>query len=158
MCDRLQKAMRGEIAVGSYGPLPAYTQRNKISASPVPVRHGHGGVVQRSEVESERPISENQAAKPSTKSILFGVGEVKKERQKHLYRESSVDREEMKEGDKCVEKTDSEVGGASHQEMGGVLHKVGGVLDVPIRRRENSKLRELLKAIESYDRCVCVRV
>ena len=144
--------MRGEIAVGSYGPLSTYT---KISTSPVPVRRGHGGVVKRSEVEGERPISvdaEKQGAKPSTKSNLYGGGEVKRERHKGLYKESSVDREDMEVGDKSVEKTGSEVGGASHQEVGGVLHEVRGDLEVPIRRRENSRLRELLKAIESYDR------
>ena len=53
VCDRLQKAMRGEIAGGSYGPLSAYTQRNKISTSPVPVHRGQGGAVQRSKVKGQ---------------------------------------------------------------------------------------------------------
>ena len=60
-----------------------------------------------------------------------------------LYKESSVDKEEIRKGTN-MEIVDCEVGGASRE--------VGGVFQVPIRRRENSKLRELLKAIESYDR------
>ena len=152
--------MRGEIAVGSYSPLPAYTQRNKISTSPVPLRRGQGGIVQRAEAGGERPISvdtETLAVKPANRSNPFGSGEVKKERHKGLYKESSVDREEMEE-DKNVVRTGNEVEGASHQDAAGTSHEVGGVLQVPIRRRENSKLRDLLKAIESYDRCVCVCV
>ena len=37
--------------------------------------------------------------------------------------------------------------------MGGIiLHEVRGDLGVPICQREISRLRDLLKAIESYDR------
>ena len=65
-----------------------------------------------------------------------------------------MDREERKE-DKNVERTaGSEVKEISSHKVGGASDEVGGVLQVPIRRRENSKLRDLLKAIESYDRCV----
>ena len=161
--------MRGEIAVGSYSPLPTRTQRNKMSTSPASfrrgqgamiqtgegiARRGQGGVVQRRKVESERPISsdtEKLAVEPATlaTSDLFGGRrEVKKERHKGLYKESSVDREEREE-DKNM--TSREVG-----VEGGAADEMGGVLQVPIRRRENSRLRELLKAIESYDRCVYV--
>ena len=138
--------MNGEIAVGSYSPLSAYTQRNKVSTEPVPARHGRGGIVQRAEVEGERPISLDTGKQ--TKSDLFESGAIKKEKRKRVFKESSVDREEIKED----KETDSEVGGASHQELGGASHEVGGVWQVPVRRRENSKLRELMKAIESYDR------
>jgi hypothetical protein len=77
---------------------------------------------------------------------------VRKERHKGLYKESSVDREEREE-DKTVGGTGREVEPASREEVGGILDEMGRV---PIRRRESSRLRELLKAIESYDRCVCV--
>ena len=100
--------MRGEIAMGSYSPLPSYTQQNKMSTSPVPVHRsqgaiiqtgevvthcGQGGVVQRRKVENERPISndmEKLAVEPATlaTSHLFGERrEVRKERHKDLYRE-----------------------------------------------------------------------
>ena len=159
--------MRGEIAVGSYSPLPACTQRNKMSTSPASVRRGQraiiqtgevvarrgqGGVVQRRKVENERPISsdtEKLAVEPATlaTSDLFGGRrEVRKERHKGLYKESSVDREEREE-DKNTTGREVEAEGRASDEM-------GGVLQVPIHRRENSRLRELLKAIESYDRCV----
>ena len=79
---------------------------------------------------------------------------MRKERHKGLYKESSVDREEREE-DKNVEMTaGSKVKEVSSHKVGGASDEVGGVLQVPIRRRENSKLRDLLKAIESYDRCV----
>ena len=163
--------MRGEIAVGSYSPLPTHTQRNKMSTSPASVRRGQGtmiqtgeivarrgqgGIVQRRKVKSERPISsdtEKLAVEPATlaTSDLFGERRgVRKERHKGLYKESSVDREEREE-DKNM--TSREVGAE-----GGASDEMGGILQVPVRRRENSRLRELLKAIESYDRCVHVCV
>ena len=174
--DRLQKAMRGEIAVGSYSPLPTRTQRNKMSTSPASVRRGQramiqtgevvarrgqGGVVQRRNVESERPISsdtEKLAVEPATlaTSDLFGERRgVRKERHKSLYKESSVDREERE--DKNItgcgeEREDKNITGCGVEAEGGALDEMGGVLQVPICRRENSRLRELLKAIESYDR------
>ena len=37
--------------------------------------------------------------------------------------------------------------GCEVEAEGGTLDEMGGVLQVPIRRRENSRLRELLKAI-----------
>ena len=46
------------------------------------------------------------------------------------------------EGDRNVEKMGSEVGGASHQEVGGILYEVRGDLGVLIRRREISRLRD----------------
>ena len=161
--------MRGEIAVGSYSPLPTRTQRNKMSTSPASVhrgqramiqtgevvaRCGQGGAVQRRKVESERPISsdtEKLAVKPATlaTSDLFGGRrEVRKERHKGLYKESSVDREEREE--------DKNVTGRGVEAEGRASDEMGGILQVPVRRRENSRLRDLLKAIESYDRCVCM--
>jgi hypothetical protein len=156
--DRLQKAMCGEIAVGSYSPL---TKRNKMSTSPVPVRqsrgdiiqtgevvgrHGQRGVVQRRKVEGEKPISNDTEKLVNSPSGERGV---RKERHKGLYKESSVDREE----DKNAGGTGRKVEPASREEVDGILDEMGGV---PIRRRESSRLRELLKAIESYDRCVHV--
>ena len=60
---------------------------------------------------------------------------VREKRQNGLYKESSVDREERKE--------DKNMTGHEVEAEGGALDEMGGVLLVPICRRENSKLREL---------------
>ena len=144
--------MRGEIAVGSYSPLPAYTQQNRISTSPGPVRHSQGAmiqtdeivtprsqgdIVQRRKVESERPIpndTEKLAVELATLATSGPFGE-KRGEERGTEKENSVDREEREE-DKNI--TNREV-----EAEGGALDEMGGVLQVPICRTENSKLREL---------------
>ena len=141
--------MKGEIAVGSYGPLPTVA---KVSTTPFPPRLGHGCVVKGTKGDADEEEEEE--------GIIFldarKLAEKKKER--HQLKEGeTTDKEKydsgegvMREGgkmtptslplDEHLMETERELGGVSGHET----------QQVP--RRENSKLRALLTAIESYDR------
>lgn len=149
--------MKGEIAVGSYGPLPHIakdiTKTNKMSTTPVPARHGRGGVVQNTAAVEERPfsLSVKRQVKKTFQRDLFGdeeeVSEGEEETGWKGDRKELAREDEKMEAEVPLDEPLSEVGG----EVGGVSQTETQLL---LPRRENSTLRELLRAIESYDRYV----
>ena len=144
--DILTRAMTGEIAVGSYHPLPSLPvkESSRISTIPIPSRSGRGGVIQRAEVTPRRPISSGKAKvddHPQEHGDIFDIGESTNEMEnKELVSEKLSKKKAALPSDEDVMESEKEVEAVSHY----------SVEVVP--RRENSKLRELLRAIESYDR------
>ena len=146
--------MKGEIAVGSYGPLPTVA---KVSTTPIPPRLGRGGVVKGTRGDADEEEEEEEG--------IFFLDARK-------LAEKTTERHQLKE-EQTTEKYDS---GEGVMREGGkktatslpweeplmeMEREVGGVSDhetQQVPRRENSKLRALLRAIELYDRYVCVCV
>ena len=139
--------MKGEIAVGSYGPLPTVA---KVSTTPIPPRLGRGGVVKGTkgdEEEEEEGIFFLDARKLSEKT---------KERNQ-LKEEQTTDKEKYDSGEGVMREGGKKTATSLPWEepLMETERELGGVSDhetQQVPRRENSKLRALLRAIESYDR------
>ena len=157
--DILDKAMRGEIAIGSYTPLPSVKDhvhtKKKLSTIPVPAHRGRGGVVQRTEVGEGRhlrPVSLSAGTQVhrSVQGSLLDNREPDTEEDKDV-KETRECEELTREESKTKELFPSdEPQLESGKEVGEALQP-----ESQLSKRENSTLRELLRAIESYDRCVC---
>ena len=144
--DILTRAMTGEIAVGSYHPLPSLPAKesSRISTTPIPARSGRGGVIQSAEVTRRRPISSGKTKVDNQlqeHGDIFDVGESTSETEnKEVISENLLKKKAALPSDEDVMMPGKEVEAVSHYS------------EEVVPRRENSKLRELLRAIESYDR------
>ena len=198
--DILTRAMTGEIAVGSYQPLPSIGKdSSRVSTTPIPARSGRGGVIQRSVVTSGQPVSKKvrqayhpeQADQPKKVDRLEQADHLERaeqhERPDHLeqaeqheradrhgqaHRHKQADRPEKKDAIEVedivhaakrteekwllVEKEAKEEAGVqSHEdvlELEEESEKASYSAVEVVTRREKNKLRDLLSAIESYDR------
>ena len=154
MKDLFKRAMNGEIAVGSYSPLPSVVketaQAKKVSTAPLPLHNGRRGNVRKAEIKEIQSASQDRGKQVGRRDIFKEGEKTEEDNRKDRSTESErtageekaatvLGKEEMKSGG---EMEDSRILGLRMSKQ-------------LVPRRENSKLRELLRAIESYDRCVC---